>query len=91
MRARLVEPVRGERLRAGLLGGVRLLLRGRAVTGRMLAQLAWVASRDADAEPDRGEERRLRALAARLFYRAHAAGQTADGLDYVFGDDVPTY
>jgi hypothetical protein len=69
------------------------------VTGRLLAQLAWIAARDADAalpdpyawppEPPTPEQlaesRRLNVLASRLFTKAREAGCVATAPDEVFG------
>jgi hypothetical protein len=57
-------------------------------SGRLLAQVAWVFLREADQQAPGPENNRLHAIAQRLFYRAAELGQTATGLDYVFGDDV---
>lgn len=70
------------------------------VDGHLLAQLAWVAAKDAEAIADPyawppasptdeevREAARLRLLAARLFRRAEAAGYVESGLDLVFGGE----
>lgn len=71
---------------------------------RLLAQLAWVAVRDADAisdsyawpprpplsEEEVAEIERLHDVADRLFARARAAGLEHDGLAAVFGDPART-
>ena len=58
------------------------------MTGRLLAQVAWVALRDSDATRDDDREReRLRVLSLRLAYKAREAGFLPAGLDYVFGEE----
>lgn len=70
------------------------------MNGRLLAQVAWVFLRDAEAlegypyawppkpvAPEtRAEADRLHAIARELFDRAAAAGQDKNGTDYVFGE-----
>lgn len=57
------------------------------VTGRMLAQLAWVAARDAERAEDESEHWRLHTMASALFDEAAAKGFTNTGTDAVFGDE----
>lgn len=71
------------------------------MTGRLLAQLAWVVQREADATggdryawpppppvtPDQAcEARRLDRIARRLFRAAEKLGVTNNGTDSVFGE-----
>lgn len=69
------------------------------MTGRMLAQLSWVAQRDADAiaqdyawpprppmtEDEHKEYQRLHCLAMTLYRKALEMGCTDQGLDTLFG------
>jgi hypothetical protein len=57
------------------------------VTGRMLAQLAWVAARDAERAEDESEHWRLHTMASALFDEAAANGFTNTGTDAVFGTE----
>jgi hypothetical protein len=73
------------------------------VDGKLLAQLACVAQRDADAiydsyrwpprpplsDEERFEARRLQALSVQLGYRAAAEGRGSVGTDELFGDGAP--
>jgi len=57
------------------------------MTGRMLAQLAWVAARDAERAEDENEHWRLHTMASTLFDQAAAKGFANTGTDAVFGTE----
>lgn len=59
----------------------------RAMTGKLLAQLAWVAARDAERAEDESEHWRLHTMASALFDSAAAKGFTNTGTDAVFGTE----
>lgn len=73
------------------------------MTGRLWAQLAWVAQRDEDevmrrnsrrwppptpTDEERLEGERLRVLGSRFAYRALEMGFTRQGTDHCFGRDL---